>query len=102
MTFSVEKCNFIQNKCGRSIFRLFQQVTFGECYLVGNTKDKEFYSNTATLYRSFYDGNTTKVTINTPIVSIPKSRTVALRASVHHLVVLTLYETGNVYFTTQP
>ncbi|EAX77417.1 hypothetical protein TVAG_538680 [Trichomonas vaginalis G3] len=34
--------------------------------------------------------------------SISKLRTVALRASVHHLAVLTLYETGNVYFTTQP
>ncbi|EAX79789.1 hypothetical protein TVAG_568170 [Trichomonas vaginalis G3] len=34
-------------------------------------------------------------------VSIPKSCTVALRASVHNLAVLTLYETVNVYFTTQ-
>ncbi|EAX93267.1 Modulator of drug activity B, putative, partial [Trichomonas vaginalis G3] len=36
------------------------------------------------------------------LVSIPKSCTAALRASVHHLAVLTLYETSNVYFTTQP
>ncbi|EAX86292.1 hypothetical protein TVAG_528830 [Trichomonas vaginalis G3] len=35
------------------------------------------------------------------LVSIPKSCTVALRASVHNLAVLTLYETVNVYFTTQ-
>ncbi|EAY18199.1 hypothetical protein TVAG_122650 [Trichomonas vaginalis G3] len=35
-------------------------------------------------------------------VSIPKSCTEALRASIHHLAVLTLYKTGNVYFTIQP
>ncbi|EAX90355.1 hypothetical protein TVAG_435080 [Trichomonas vaginalis G3] len=35
-------------------------------------------------------------------INIPKLRTEGLRASVHHLAVLTLYETSNVYFTTQP
>ncbi|EAX81099.1 hypothetical protein TVAG_527790 [Trichomonas vaginalis G3] len=35
------------------------------------------------------------------IVSIHIMCTEALRASVHHLAVLTLYETVNVYFTTQ-
>ena len=35
-------------------------------------------------------------------VSIQVLGTVALRASVHHLAVLTLYETVNVNFTTQP
>ncbi|EAX89651.1 hypothetical protein TVAG_195050 [Trichomonas vaginalis G3] len=35
------------------------------------------------------------------VVSIPKSCTEAPRASIHHLAVLTLYKTVNVYFTTQ-
>ncbi|EAX87213.1 hypothetical protein TVAG_115050 [Trichomonas vaginalis G3] len=36
-----------------------------------------------------------------PVVSMVMLGMVALRASVHHLAVLTLYETVNVYFTTQ-
>lgn len=42
-----------------------QLVTFKECNLIGNTRVKEFYYNTATLYKSFYDGDISKVnTIN--------------------------------------
>lgn len=75
--YSFDQCNFIQNKCGNSIFWSDINVIFSKCNLVGNTKGKEFAQNTATLYRSYYDGDTTIVAINSPIENIPNE--------IHHL-----------------
>ncbi|EAX91253.1 hypothetical protein TVAG_162750 [Trichomonas vaginalis G3] len=44
------------------------------------------------------DGNIPR---RSSIVSMAILGTEALRASIHHLAVLTLYETVNIYFTTQ-
>lgn len=73
---------FLQNKLSESIFYLDDDMTFYECNIVGNTKGKEFFQNTATLYNSYYDGDPSNFIIN----SLPKP--IQMKNIIFHLEVV--------------